>query len=86
MMEIIMRMSRGRGIADGIGSMNTIARTQWVTNGLVYNPYHLVEHTMPEASTLHCPIPPMVNILHETRPPLPVPIPFGEVYTYPYIL
>ena len=50
-MIIIMRMSQGKGIVDDTGLVNTATRTQEVTKGLTYNPYHPVSHAMPETST-----------------------------------
>ena len=61
--EVIMRLSRGKKIVDDVGSMNIDARTQRVTEGLVYNPYHLVGQTIPEVGTLHYSIPTMMNTL-----------------------
>ena len=49
--EVIMRLSQRKRMADDAGSMNTTARTQWVTEGPMYNPYHSVSHTMPEVGT-----------------------------------
>ena len=43
-MEIIMKMSRGKRIADDTGLVNTTVRTLRVTEGLAYNPYHLAGH------------------------------------------
>ena len=63
MMEIIIRMSRWKRIVEDIGLVNKIARMQGITKGPAYNPYHLVEHAMLEASTPYYPIPPMVNNL-----------------------
>ena len=40
---------------------------------------------MTKVGTPHCPIPPMVNTILKICPPPPTPMPFGEVYTYPYI-
>ena len=85
MMEVIMRLSRGKGIGDDVGTMNIIARIQGVTKGLVYNSYHPVGNTMPEVGTPHCLIPPMMNILQDTCPFTPAPIPSGGVFPYPYI-
>ena len=46
--------------------------------------YHPASFVMLEVGTLHCPIPPMVNVISETCLPL-VPVPSRGVYTYPYI-
>ena len=85
MMESIMRMPRGKRITDGIGLVNTVSRTQRVTEGLMYNLYHLTGHAMLEASTHYYPIPPMVSTLQETCPPPLAPIPSRGVYIYPYV-
>ena len=85
-MEVIMRLSRGKGVVDDASSVNTIARTQGVTEGSVYNPYNHVGHTTPKVGTPYCPIPPIMNTLSKTCLPLPPAlIPSGWVYTYPYI-
>ena len=80
-----MRLSRAKGIVYDVGSMNTTTRTQGVTEGPVYNPYHPIRHTMPEVGISHCPIPPMMNTLQDTCPLHLVLIPSRGVYTYPYI-
>ena len=80
-----MRLSQGKGIVDDVGLVNTVARTKGVTEGLVYNLYHPIRHTLPEEGTPHCPIPPMMNTLQETCPPPSAPIPSEGVYVYPYI-
>ena len=85
MMEIIMKMSRGKGIADETGLVSTVARMQGVIEGPVYNPYHPSVHAMPEVSITYYPIIPMVNTLQDTCSPPLTPILSGGLYTYPYI-
>ena len=41
-------------VDDDVGLVNTIARTQRVTEGLIYNPYNLASHVMSEVGTPHC--------------------------------
>ena len=81
MIKVIIRPSREKWVVDNTGSVNTATRAQRVTKGHIYHP---ASFTMPEVGTHHCPIPPMVNTIPETCPP-PGTIPFGKVYTYPYI-
>ena len=66
MMQVIIRLSRDKGVADDISFVNTSTRVQEVTKGLMYHP----------VGTPHDPIPPMANVMSETYPPL-ASMPFG---------
>ena len=46
--------------------------------------YHLASFAMLEVGASHYPIPPMVNVILKIHPSLAL-MPFGRVYTYPYM-
>ena len=81
-MQVIMRLSRDKGVVDDVDSINITTRVQRVTEGLVYHPASIA---MPEVGTPHGPIPPMTNVMPKTYPLPPALLPSGEVYTYFYI-
>ena len=68
MMEVIMRLSRGKRVVDDAGLVNMGIRTQGVTEGPVYNPYNPVGHEMLKVGTPHCPIPLIMNTIPEKCP------------------
>ena len=78
MMQVIMRLSRGKEVVDDFGSVNIAAKVQGVTEGPMYHP---ASFAMPEVETSHCPIPSMLNTISETCPFPYAPILSGGVYT-----
>ena len=82
MMDIIIKMSRGKGVVDDSRSVNTIPEIQMVMEGLVYSPCPTTSHSLLKMSMPPFPIPPLVSTFQETNPPH---IPFRGVYSYPYI-
>ena len=83
-LQVIIRLSREKRVVDDAGSVNTAARMQGITEGFVYNSYNSVGHVMPEMGTPHCSVPLIMNTFPKTCPSSAF-IPFGRVYTYPYI-
>ena len=81
-MEIIMKMSQGKGIVDDAGSINTTSRTQGVTEIPTYTYYHFTGHAMPNTNAFYFLIPPLVSTPQETCPPS---VPSRWVHIYPYI-
>ena len=77
-----MRIAHEKGIVNDVDSVNNAARTQGATEGLV-NPS--INSVIPDVETSHHSIPPLTNVNPEFYPPPPTPMPFGEVYTYPYM-
>ena len=71
MMQVIMRLSREIRVVDDAGFVNTPIVTQGVTEG----PMHPASLVMPKVGTPHCLVPPMVNAIPDTYPPLPTPMP-----------
>ena len=83
MMQVIIRMSREKGVVDDADLVNITVRAQGVTEGPMC---HSASLAILEVGTLHYPIPPMVNTIPETCLPLfHAPMPSEGVYTYPYI-
>ena len=85
MMQVIMRLSREKGVVDDAGSVNIAVRTQGVIEGPMYHP---VSFSMREVGTSHCEIPPMVNVVSKTchPPPFSIPIPSEGVSLIPTCL
>ena len=82
MMQVIMRMAREKRTVDDTSSMNTIARTQGVSEGLM-NPS--ANFVILDVGTSHYPIPLLTNVHLEICPLPPAPMPLERVYTYPYM-
>ena len=82
MMQIIMRIAREKGTVDDAGFMNTVARTQGITKGLVNPPANPINL---EAGFSHHSIIPLTNVNPEIYPSPLTPMPLGGVYTYIYM-
>ena len=81
-MQMIIRLSRDKGVVDEAGFVNTITRVQGVTKG----PAHpSARPAMPEVGIPYYLVPPLVNAIPKTYLSPPAPMPSGGVYTYPYM-
>ena len=81
-MQVIMRLSRDKGLVDDADSINTTTRVQRVTEGPAYP---LARLAMPEVRIPHCLVQPLASTILETYPSPTTLMPFGGVYTYPYM-
>ena len=82
MIHVIMKMAREKGTVDDTGSVNTVARTQEVKEGLMNPSANFITH---DAGTFHYSIPPLTNVNPKIYPPLLALMPPEGVYIYPYM-
>ena len=70
MMQIIMRLSREKGVAGDISSVNAITRVKGVTKGSL----HFIASPVVFETRIPHPIPLMENAILETYPPPATPM------------
>ena len=75
-------MAREKGTVDDTGSVNTVARTQEVKEGLMNPSANFITH---DAGTFHYSIPPLTNVNPKIYPLPPTPMPLRGMYIYPYM-
>ena len=81
--QVIMRLSREKGVVNDAGFVNIVTRVQGVIEGLAYPP---IRFAMPEVGILRYPVPPLANAIPKIYRHPYSPMPFGGVYTYFYNL
>ena len=77
-----MRIARKKETVDDANFVNTVARTQEATEGLM-NPF--ANSVNLDAGASHHSIPSLTNVNPKIYPPQPTSMPLRGVYTYPYM-
>ena len=61
MMDVLIRLSKGKRITNNLGLVNTVVEIQMVTEGLVHSLCPINGYPSPEMNVPLCPAPLLVN-------------------------